>query len=271
MKKKLLAILMMLSLILTMTACTQASTQKSSESLDLSATSSEISNDTSVSSGVVVNDISTKPEGEALDGPDTRPYGQQSWINATTNTPVYYYEETGNEFDPVDAVNEYTSQREYEGTLIGNGSIQGIMNTLCAYDTVFWSVDPTSEACIEFYVTGWGTYNTDIDNSHSGESLSVTYFVSTYDGANSYNAELTSAEIGGALITPLTGADEWLIERSDATTMFNIMYYDFTVPEQVLMNQSQYYSDFTPEKYQEIRDVYNDWAANMSQVGSDPQ
>lgn len=167
-------------------------------------------------------------------------------------------------------INWATGREEYDDTLIGNGSIAGIMNTLCAADTVFWSVDPTSEACIEFYVTAQGTYNSDIDNSHSGEQLTVTYFVFTNNGADTFSYQLTDMEIGDLNITSYEDATTWLVERSDATTMFNIMYYDFTVPEQVLMNQSQYYAEFNHDKYLELKDTYNDWAANMSQVGSDP-
>lgn len=268
MKRKILSLIMVISLILTLAACTQPQSSSDQSSTAQSTVSSEISSGQSDVSSV--EDISTKPEGEALDGPDTRPYGTQSYINITTNTPVYYYEETGNEFDPVEMINWATGREEYDDTLIGNGSIAGIMNTLCAYDSVFWSVDPTSEACIEFYVTVQGTYNSDIDNNHSGEPLMVTYYVSTDNGAETFNVLRTSVEIGGTVITPYEDATTWLIERSDATTMFNIMYYDFTVPEQVLMNQSQYYTEFDHDKYLELRDTYNDWAANMSQVGSDP-
>lgn len=268
MKRKILSLIMVISVILTLAACTQPQSSSDQSSTAQSTVSSEISSGQSDVSSV--EDISTKPEGEALDGPDTRPYGTQSYINITTNTPVYYYEETGNEFDPVEMINWATGREEYDDTLIGNGSIAGIMNNLCAVDTVFWSVDPTSEACIEFYVTAQGTYNSDIDNQYSGEQLMVTYFVSTDNGADTFSYTLTSAEIGGTLITPLTDATTWLVERSDATTMFNIMYYDFTVPEQVLMNQSQYYAEFNHDKYLGLKDIYNDWAANMSQVGSDP-
>lgn len=273
MKKKLLAILMVLSLILPMTACTQASTQKSSESSDLSATSSEISNDTSVSSGVVVNDISTKPEGEALDGPDTRPYGTESGLNATYGTPVYYYEETGETFDPIEMVIWSTDREVHDTTMAGTGDISAAMRTLCIPDSVVWTVIPTSNAYIQFDVTVEGVYTSDIDNTLNGQSLVVTYQVSTDNGGETFSQVLLDATIGDidipkdeeGYLTPM-----WLIERADASTKFTIMYYDFTVPDQVLANQVQYYAEFDHDKYLELCDTYSDWAANMSQVGSDP-
>ena len=271
MKRKILSLIMVISVILTLAACTQPQSSSNQSSTTQSAVSSEISSKQSDVSSV--EDISTKPEGEALDGPDTRPYGTESGLNATYGTPVYYYEETGETFDPVEMVIWTTDREVHDTTMAGTGDISAVMRTLCIPDSVVWTVIPTSNACIQFDVTVEGVYTSDIDNTLNGQSLVVTYQVSTDNGGETFSQVLLDATIGDTdipkdeegYLTPM-----WLIERADASTKFTIMYYDFSAPEQVLANQVQYYAEFDHDKYLELCDTYNDWAANMSQVGSDP-
>lgn len=166
-----------------------------------------------------------------------------------------------------------TDREVHDTTIAGTGDISAVMRTLCIPDSVVWTVIPTSNACIQFDVTVEGVYTSDIDNTLNGQSLVVTYQVSTNNGGETFSQVLLDATIGDTdipkdeegYLTPM-----WLIERADASTKFTIMYYDFGAPEQVLANQVQYYAEFDHDKYLELRDTYNDWAVNMSQVGSDP-
>ena len=184
MKRKILSLIMVISVILTLAACTQPQSSSNQSSTTQSTVSSEISSGQSDVSSV--EDISTKPEGEALDGPDTRPYGTESGLNATYGTPVYYYEETGETFDPVEMVIWSTDREVHDTTIAGNGDISAAMRTLCIPDSVVWTVIPTSNACIQFDVTVEGVYTSDIDNTLNGQSLVVTYQVSTDNGGETF-------------------------------------------------------------------------------------
>lgn len=226
--------------------------------------SSDHSGNVSASIGNEEADTSANLEDKASDAPR----GTESGVNEY-GTPIYSYD-TGIMFDPARIVQSLTYPDITADMMIGD-SISDIMYGICDQSSIYWEVVPASDANMEFEVTVGGNYMSSIDSENATLPVSVTYLVTTSDGGITYSAALESGIFAGEPVTPADDVIPLLAERADASVMFDIMYFDFGAPEQVIANQVQYYSQFDHDKYTELKGLYTDWANNMSQVGSDPQ